>query len=82
MPLRSAGASNHGEGDQLQTARGSRHLVVDQGLDVFVVDLLFAVGEILEALEGILKRVFAEIVAEFAQLLPEGMAPGVFSHDE
>ena len=43
-------------------------LLVDQRLDVLVVDVLLAVGERLEAVEGVLDRVVAELVAELLQL--------------
>ena len=43
-------------------------LLVDQRLDVLVVDVLLAVGERLEADEGVLDRVVAELVAELLQL--------------
>ena len=43
-------------------------LLVDQRLDVLVVDVLLAVGERLEADEGVLEGVVAELVAELLQL--------------
>ena len=52
-------------------ARGD--LLVDQRLDVLVVDVLLAVGERLEAHEGVLERVVAELVAQLLQLVAEGV---------
>ena len=57
-------------------------LLVDQRLDVLVVDVLLAVGERLEAVEGVLDRVVAELVAELLQLRLEGGAAGMLAHDE
>ena len=42
--------------------------LVDQRLDVLVVDVLLAVGERLEAVEGVLELVVAELVAQLLQL--------------
>ncbi len=41
-------------------------LVIDERDQIFVIDRLLAIGEILEAGEGILKRIVAEFVAQFA----------------
>ncbi len=59
-----------------------RHLVLDQRRDVLVEDVLLAVGEILEAAEGVLEGVVAELEAELDQLLAEGVAAGMLAHDQ
>jgi hypothetical protein len=56
--------------------------VLDQRLDVLVVDMLLAVGQRLEAAERILQGVVAQLVAQFFQLVLEGMAAGVLAHDQ
>ena len=59
-----------------------RDLLVDQRLDVLVVDLLLAVGERLEAHEGVFELVAGELVAELLQLVHEGVAAGVLAHHQ
>ena len=61
---------------------GLRHLVLDQRHDVLVEDVLLAVGEILEAAEGVLEGVVAELEAERDQLLAEGVAAGMLAHHQ
>ena len=51
-----------------------RDLFVDQGLDVFVVDMLLAVGQRLEPHEGVLELVAGQPIAELFQLVDEGVA--------
>ena len=57
-------------------------LVLDQRLDVLVEDVLLAVGEVLEADEGVLEGVVAELVAQLVELLAEGMAARMLAHDQ
>ena len=57
-----------------------RDAVIDKGFDILVIDVLLAVGERLEAVEGVFHRVVAEIVAEFLQLRFEGGAARVLAH--
>ena len=80
--LRTAGAGDDGERDQLDQLAGGGDLVLDQRLDVLVEDVLLAVGEILEAAEGVLEGVVAELEAELVQLLAEGVAAGMLAHDQ
>src|SRR6185369_8773995 len=49
---------------------------------ITVIDVLLAIGERLEAHEGVLESVVAELVAELVQFLAESMTPGVLAHDE
>jgi hypothetical protein len=63
-------------------SRRDRRLVLDQRLDVLVEDVLLAVGEILEAAEGVLEGVVAELEAELLQLLAEGVAAGMLAHHQ
>ena len=57
-------------------------LLVDQRLDVLVVDVLLAVGQLLEAVEGVLERVLAQLVAQLLQLRAEGVAARVLAHHQ
>ena len=59
-----------------------RDFLVDQRFDVFVIDLLLAVGQRLEADEGILKLIAGELVAQLLQLVDESMTPGVLPHHQ
>jgi hypothetical protein len=60
-----------------------RELFVDQRLDVLVVDVLLAVGERLEADEGVLERWLSrQLVAQFLQLVLEGGAAGMLAHHQ
>ena len=56
-PLR---AGVHVERDESDAVVVAHHLVVHQGDDVFVVDDLLAVGEVLEAAEGVVQLVVAD----------------------
>ncbi len=64
--LRSGRAGDHLQRHHPHAVVRVRDLLVDERLDVLVVDMLLAVGERLEAIEGILERVLAEFVAELA----------------
>ena len=55
--LRATRAGDHRERDQLDAVLRMRDLFVDQRLDVLVVDVLLAVGQRLEAHEGVLELV-------------------------
>ncbi len=50
------------------------HLVVDESDDVFIENMLLLVGQILEALEGVVERVLLEDVAQRFQLVAECVA--------
>ena len=52
-----------------------RQLVVNQGEDVVVEDMLLAVGEILEPAKRFVQRVLVEFVAETGELVPERISP-------
>ena len=80
--LRPAGAGDDGERHHLDQFALPGDLVLDQGRDVLVEDVLLAVGEVLEAAEGVLEGVGAELEAEVDQLLAEGMAAGMLAHDQ
>ena len=57
-------------------------LVVDQRDDVGVVDVLLAVGEILEADERLLEGIVAKLVAQLPQLVLERGAARVLAHHQ
>ena len=59
-----------------------RDLLVDQRLDILVVDMLLAVGQRLEADEGVFQLIAGEFVAELFQLVHEGMPAGMLAHDQ
>jgi hypothetical protein len=59
-----------------------RDLLVDQRLDVLVVDVLLSVGERLEAHERIFELIAGELIAQFLELVHEGMAAGMLAHDQ
>ena len=59
--LRPAGAGDHRQRDELDAVLRGRDLLVDQRLDVLVVDVLLAVGERLEAHEGVFELVAGEL---------------------
>ena len=66
--LRAHRAGDDGQRQHADAVVRGGDLLVDQRLDVLVVDVLLAVGERLEAVEGVLDRVVAELVAELLQL--------------
>ena len=66
--LRAPRAGDDGQRDQPDAVVRRGDLLVDQRLDVLVVDVLLAVGELLEADEGVLELVVAELVAQLLQL--------------
>ena len=68
-PLRAAGAGDNGQRHDLDAVVRRGDLLIDEGLDILVIDVLLAVGERLEAHEGVLERIVAELVAELLQLL-------------
>ena len=80
--LRAHGAGDHRQRQHLDAVVRVRDLLVDQRLDVLVVDLLLAVGQRLEAHEGIFELVAGELVAELLQLVHEGMAAGMLAHHQ
>jgi len=57
-------------------------LVIDEGDDVVIEDMLLAVGEGLEALERIIQRIAFHRVAERFQLVAEGVTAGMLAHDQ
>jgi hypothetical protein len=65
---------DHGQRDELDAVVGGREVAVDQSLDVLVVDVLLAVGEVLEPHERVLELVVREVVAHVLQLGAEGGA--------
>ena len=58
------------------------NLMIDKRLDVFVVDVLLAIGQRLEPVEGILEGILAQIETEFLQLGAERITPRMLAHDE
>ena len=80
--LRPARAGDHRQRDELDAVLRGRDLLVDQRLDVLVVDVLLAVGQRLEAHEGVFELVGGELVAEFLELVHEGVAAGMLAHDQ
>ena len=77
-----AGAGDHGQRDEPDAVVRGRDALVDERLDVLVVDVLLAVGEVLEAHEGVLELVVREAVAHLLELRPEGVAARMLAHDE
>ena len=55
-------ARDHSEGNKLDAVMRMGDLIVDKRCQVFVVDDLLAVGEILETGESVLEGVFAKLV--------------------
>ncbi len=51
-------------------------------LDVLVVDVLLAVGQRLEAHEGVFELIAGEVIAQFLELVHEGVAAGMLAHDQ
>ena len=80
--LRPVGAGDDRERDQLDVILGGRDLLVDQRLDVLVVDVLLAVGQRLEAHEGVFELIAGELVAQLLELVHEGVPPGMLAHDQ
>ena len=80
--LRPARAGDHRERDQLDAVLRVRDLLVDQRLDVLVVDVLLAVGQRLEAHEGVLELVLLQVIAHLLELVHEGVAAGVLAHHQ
>ena len=76
------GAALDIEADEPDQLVGVVDLVIDQGHEILVEDLLLLVGQGLEADEGIVERVLAQIVAQLLQLLLEGVAARMLAHDE
>ena len=72
--LRTFGAGEDGEVDELDALMRMNDLVIDQRDQILVVDDLLAVGEVLEADERVVQCVFPEFIAELAQLVLEGVA--------
>ena len=61
---------------------GADQLVIDERHDILVKDLLLTIGQFLETMECILEGVVAELVAQLAQFLAEGMTPGVLAQHQ
>src|SRR5262245_8617710 len=80
--LWAAGAGNHSQCHHFDAVMGRGDLLIDQSLDILVIDMLLAVSERLEAHEGVLEGIVAELITELLQLLPEGMAAGMLAHDQ
>ena len=80
--LRALCAGNHGEAFDLDRIRARIHLVAYKRLDVFVVNMLFAIGQILHAVESFFKRVLAEFIAQLSELIAERRAARMFAHHE
>ena len=59
--LRTHGAGDHGQRQHLDAVVGVRDLLVHQRLDVLVVDLLFLVGQRLEAHEGVFELIVGQV---------------------
>src|SRR3989344_1848778 len=67
---------------QLDTVVRSRYLLIDQGLDVFVVDLLLAGGQSFEPDHDVGEFVVANLIAQFPKLQTHRSTAGVFAHHE
>src|SRR5262249_58651418 len=59
-----------------------RDLLVDQRLEVLVVDVFLAVGERLEAHEGVLQLVAGKLVAQLLKLVHEGVPARMLARSE
>jgi hypothetical protein len=62
--LRPAGSGDDGQRQHIDALAAFGDLGFHQRLDVLVIDMLLAVSEVLEAIEGILKRIVAQLKAQ------------------
>ena len=69
--LRALCACNHGETLDLDRIGARIHLIAHKRFDVFVIDVLFTISQILHAVEGFFKRVLAQFIAQFFELISE-----------
>ncbi len=79
LALGAGGDHQARDGDPLVAAGQA---VVDQGDDVLVEHLLLLVGQVLEALEGLVHRLVAQLVAQGLELFAEGVAARVLAHHQ
>ena len=70
------------EGQQLQPIILAHHFIIHQRHNVFVIDHLLAVREVLEASEGVVQLIVADLIPHGLQLIAEGGAAGMLAHDE
>ena len=77
-----AGAGAGVEALQRPQGRGVVNLRLGQRLNVGVVDVLLAVGQRLEALEDALELGLVEVVAQFADALPQGVPAAVLAQHQ
>ncbi len=80
--LRADRTGDHREGEHLDAVLLRGDLLVDEGFEILVVDVLLAVGKRLEAVEGVFQRILAELVAHFLELGAEGVAARVLAHHQ
>src|SRR5262245_43247849 len=73
------GAALHDQVAEPEAPFLARHGVRDDRLEVFVVDALLPVREVLEAPERLLELRVGELVAELREAIPEGVAAGVLA---
>ena len=80
--VRTTRAANDVQRLEHDPVAGAHHLIVHEGDDVLVENVLFLIGEVLESAEGVVERRVLDLVTEFLQFAAEGMTAGVFSHDQ
>ena len=80
--MHATGLGDHFHIHQTDAITNRADLVIDQGDDIGVIDMLLAVGQILEAYERFLEGIVAQLVAQFLQLVLEGGAAGMLAHDQ
>ncbi len=80
--LRPVRARDYCERDKLDPVVSMRDLVIDNSCEILIVNNLLAIGDLLEADEGIFQGILAKLVAELFELLLERMAAGVLAHDK
>jgi len=82
VPTEVERTGDNGERHQLQAVLRVRNALVHERLDIFIVDVLLAIGERLEPHEGILELVAGQMIAEFLQLVDESVASGMLAHHQ
>ena len=66
--MRAHGAGNHRQRNDFHPVGSGSDTLVHQRLNVFVIDVLLAVGQRLEADKGVLQRVVRQLVSQLFQL--------------
>ena len=67
---------------QLQTVILADHFIIHQRHDILIIDHLFTVREVLEAAEGVVQLIIANLIPHGLQLVAEGGAAGMLAHHQ